>query len=640
MNDKPKAYLLELLEETKKSTNELLAINWTQGNNNIASKQIEVITSIIKNIKDDNIKSNYYSIFEELIENINNQQNYFIKGYNQSKNRSDINVSPLLTIAKDSEKLIEIVDFFDQLGYFDNNIVIVGANGSGKTFLTKKFKEIITSKTGIVLPAQKMLIIPSFKGVLNPTTTKNNISKLHTKQIDSRITYDTLKDDSVPYNYMLSSGGEFRVLLENLLSENNELVHKRYCLGKSGGEIDYHEKSNLDKTFEIWNFLIEHRTIKCENGINIMLESSDNTIEPYDIYKMSDGEKAVLYNIAHVIQAPQDGIIIIDEPEMFLHKTIINKLWDKLEQERPDCFFIYLTHDLDFASSRASSSKSWIKSFEYNGNNVGTSKSHKWELIPIEDNEIPEDLLMLILGSRKKILFCEGDESRSIDKKVYEILFPNLTITPVKGCKKVIEYTKAYNDLPDRNHEAIGIIDKDFRVQNQLDRLKTNNIHSFQVAEIENLFLDRAFLNLFAERYEHPKPLIQDIERKTINELINKKEIQVSNYVSSKINYYFSESHVSKGNNLLDIKKQYEEFTKEVDIDEWHRERTEFIDDIISNKKYDEAIKIFNHKGLVKFVNECLSMSNYSERALRFLQSSTQAQDILKKHFPDILTNS
>ncbi len=636
MNDKPKDYLLELLEETKKSTNELMAINWTQGNNNIASKQMEVITSIIKNIKDDNIKSNYYSIFEELIENINNQQNYFIKGYNQSKNRLDINVSPLLTIAKDSEKLVEIVDFFDQLGYFDNNIVIVGANGSGKTFLTKKFKEIITSKTGIVLPAQKMLVIPSFEGVLNPTTTKEKISKLHTEQIDSRITYDASKTDSVPYHYMQSHGVEFRVLLENLLSENNELVHKRYCLGKSGGEIDYHEKSNLDKTFEIWNFLIEHRTIKCDNGINIMLESSYNTINPYDIYQMSDGEKVVLYNIAHVIQAPQDGIIIVDEPEMFLHKTIINKLWDKLEQERPDCLFIYLTHDLDFASSRASSSKSWIKSFEYNK----IRKNHKWELISIEDNEIPEDLLMLILGSRKKILFCEGDESRSIDKKVFEILFPNLTITPVKGCKKVIEYTKAYNDLPDRNHEAIGIIDKDFRDQTQLDRLKTNKIHSFQVAEIENLFLDRTFLNLFAEKYDHSRTLIQDIEQKTIKELSDKKEMQVSNYVSSKINYYFSESHVSKGNDLLDIKKQYEEFTKEVDIDEWHRERTEFIDNIISNKNYDEAIKVFNDKGLVKFVNECFSMRNYRDRALSFLQGSAQAQDELRKHFPAVLTNS
>lgn len=636
MTENPKANILEILEEAKVNSNLLIQINWSNQINGIANKLIEILPSLIRDINEDKVKTYYYSIFEELIKQINFSYIKFTQDYTSYKEIEDTDIGLIGQMVMTSEKLVEIVEFFDQLGYFDNNIVIVGANGSGKTFLTKKFKEIITSKTGIVLPAQKILIIPSFKGVLNPITTKENIDILHKKDRDSRTTYNPSKENSVPYDYMNSSGTEFKILLENLLSENNELVHRMRASGKLGDLVDYNEKSKLDQVFEIWNFLIEHRTIKCDNGINIMLESSDNNIDPYDIYQMSDGEKVVLYNIAHVIQAPQDGIIIVDEPEMFLHKTIINKLWDKLEQERPDCLFIYLTHDLDFASSRASSSKSWIKSFEYNK----IRKNHKWELISIEDNEIPEDLLMLILGSRKKILFCEGDESRSIDKKVFEILFPNLTITPVKGCKKVIEYTKAYNDLPDRNHEAIGIIDKDFRDQTQLDRLKTNKIHSFQVAEIENLFLDRTFLNLFAEKYDHSRTLIQDIEQKTIKELSDKKEMQVSNYVSSKINYYFSESHVSKGNDLLDIKKQYEEFTKEVDIDEWHRERTEFIDNIISNKNYDEAIKVFNDKGLVKFVNECFSMRNYRDRALSFLQGSAQAQDELRKHFPAVLTNS
>ena len=65
---------------------------------------------------------------------------------------------------------------------------------------------------------------------------------------------------------------------------------------------------------------------------------------------MSDGERAVLYLIVQVLCIPDNKKLIIDEPELHLHGSIMNRLWKGLEQVRPDCLFIYITHDTDFAA--------------------------------------------------------------------------------------------------------------------------------------------------------------------------------------------------------------------------------------------------------------------------------------------------
>lgn len=82
---------------------------------------------------------------------------------------------------------------------------------------------------------------------------------------------------------------------------------------------------------------------------------------------MSDGERVTIYLLGQCLIAPNDMTIIIDEPEIHLHKSIMYRLWDKIEEFCPNKTFIYITHDLDFAASRKEATKIWVKS--YFGNN-------------------------------------------------------------------------------------------------------------------------------------------------------------------------------------------------------------------------------------------------------------------------------
>lgn len=394
---------------------------------------------------------------------------------------------------------------------------------------------------------------------------------------------------------------------------------------KKGLPIEDPEFTNLDKAIDMWNSLITHRTIDCKDGMNLTANVEDNV--SYPAVQMSDGEKVMLFLIAQVLQAPQDGFIIIDEPEMYLHKTVLNKLWDILEKERQDCLFIYLTHDLTFASSRTSAKKIWIRSFKHPNN---------WQIEELPENEIPEALLMELLGSRKNILFCEGQKG-SIDEKVYAILYPELTITPVGSCFEVINHTKAFNRIPNIGIKSYGLIDSDHHKPERLVKLQTENIYLFSVAEVENLFLDEDFLEIIVEKTSADKDAVKKIKKDIIEEFKNNIELQTSNYVSAKINYFFSNSHVTKGNTIDAVKNNYNYFTEEIDIDKWYGFRKSELEKIIEEDDYSSVIKVFNHKGLKTKASKYLKVSDFTDRSLRILKNEDESKKTLYKYFPQEL---
>ena len=344
-----------------------------------------------------------------------------------------------------------------------------------------------------------------------------------------------IKDD-IPYSATKQYGSEFRNVLAALYSERMA-KQNRFCNAFKRGEnlTKQDLQSVLDRVIDIWNFLIEHRTLECDDSNKLIL-TGEGVDGNYPAFRMSDGERIILYLVGRVLLAPENSLIIIDEPEMYLHKTIVDKLWNKLEWERRDCVFLYLTHDLQFAASR-DAKKCWIRSFDY---------PSKWNIDVIRDNVIPEELLLKLLGSRKKILFCEGKRN-SLDSNIFELLFEDYTITPVETCKDVINFTRSFNKIPNTVAKAYGMIDHDFWPEEQLAKLEKQNVFSYDVAEVENLFLLPDVITGFA-KYKNEKCDIDEIKKRILNQFEKDKQAQVSQFVSSAINAYFKSSHISAGN--------------------------------------------------------------------------------------------
>ena len=89
------------------------------------------------------------------------------------------------------------------------------------------------------------------------------------------------------------------------------------------------------------------------------------------------------------------------------------RLWNAIEAERPDCMFMYITHNLNFATSRVNSQLIWVK-------NMPAFESWEYELLD-SDNDKLDALQLEIMGNRQKVLLIEGGEKSSLDKKYMRV---------------------------------------------------------------------------------------------------------------------------------------------------------------------------------------------------------------------------
>lgn len=512
---------------------------------------------------------------------------------------------------------------FKAIGFVNSNVVLIGANGSGKTTFANLIRdELERTETGIVIPAQKLLIFPTFTFLPTYTSAYSAYNNRQKEVLDDKETYTANQGDSLPYDITKKYGSEMRLLLSALIGERLA-KRNRYCSDIKDGEIVDTKafKSVLDEVIDLWNDFIGHRELFSDDSGNLQIRYGSTH---YPAYKMSDGEREILYVVGRVLLAKESSLIIVDEPELHLHKSILNKLWDCLEKRRKDCMFVYLTHDIEFASSR-SARKCWLKAFS-------PGQLDEWDIELINDGVIPEELLMMILGSRKRILFCEGKKS-SLDCQVFEALFHDYTIVPVESCKRVIDYTRAFNQIERKYSEAIGIIDSDFRTKEQLEKLKTENVFSYSVSEIENLFLVEDFIKGFAE-YKHEELDFSDIKGRILALFEKSINQQASLFVAQRINEQFKESHVKSGQTKDEITKNYSDFTSRIDIEKWFAERKEELEKIVSSEDYEKAIMVYNNKGLHLILEKSLGLSSFNSKALDYLRNSDKAKEILRFFFP------
>ena len=226
---------------------------------------------------------------------------------------------------------------FEQIKHIEGSIVMIGANGSGKSTFARQFNGKISGNL-VILSAQHLLHYTKSRTI---STQGNELEKVRNFQRNTKLS------NSSDFQQLITT--DMNELINALISQHTDCSFKYY-------ESDKKEISFLSKTAELWNKIVEHRALEVSRtGLTI----SGDGINSYDFNQLSDGEKAIFYYIAHILLASENSYIIVDEPENHLHLTICNKLWDELEKKRSDCKFIYLTHNLNFATSRSNSTVLW-----------------------------------------------------------------------------------------------------------------------------------------------------------------------------------------------------------------------------------------------------------------------------------------
>lgn len=237
--------------------------------------------------------------------------------------------------------------------------------------------------------------------------------------------------------------------------------------------------------------------------IEISVRESDQVVAskcggtPYSIAELSDGERNALLIAANVLTVKNGTLVLIDEPERHLHRSIISPLLTLLFSKRHDCAFIVSTHDVMLPLDNPSARTLLIRGCTYAGSSV-----NGWDadLVPPE-TEIDDDLKKDILGARRKLLFIEGTE-RSLDKPLYSLVFPTVSVVAKSSCCDVEYAVSSIRDSGDLHWlHAFGIVDNDQRTEADINRLKGKGIYALSVFSVESIYYHPCVQCLVAQRH-------------------------------------------------------------------------------------------------------------------------------------------
>jgi hypothetical protein len=197
-----------------------------------------------------------------------------------------------------------------------------------------------------------------------------------------------------------------------------------------------------------------------------------------------------------VLTANDGALILVDEPERHLHASIVSPLLIQLFAKRPDCTFIVSTHELSLPVSCPNSRTVLVRDSTTVNNDISG-----WDLDVLEPGiEIDDATKEAIIGSRRKMLFIEGNAA-SLDKPLYEILFPGVSIFPRSTCYDVERAVSSVRDTAQISWvQACGIVDQDQLSPDKKVALEAKGVFALSVYSVEALYYNPTVVGAIAAR--------------------------------------------------------------------------------------------------------------------------------------------
>jgi len=481
----------------------------------------------------------------------------------------------------------------DQIITTGRNLLFVGANGSGKTRLGTWLEMSSPEKDRVFrISAQKSLSMPD-------STTPVSI-----ELAERNLLFGSPTDAANKHHYRWQRKpattplDDYAKLMVFLFSDETEENAKYKVVQRQSTTKVEPPLTRLDKVKQAWERILPHRELVI-GGLRIQTQVRGDVNKIYNSSEMSDGERVIFYLIGQCLAAPKDGIVVIDEPELHLHKSVQAPLWAEVERLRPDCLFVYLTHDVDFAVAQEGAQRVWLKSFD------GTSWD--WELIE-DKGDLPDDLLIEVLGSRKPVVFVEGVNG-SHDVSLYREILTGFLVIPRGSCDQVIQAVRALRSNTQLHHlQVYGLIDRDRRMGPEIAALQTDNIYSLDVAEVENLFCTQEILALVSARLARDATtdfhgVVTHVFKQLKAELDTQVSLRVIAEVKFKLNLFDASA---RGVSALSTALQ--QLAQGINVSALYAQFDGEFQTVINTTDYRGLLRLYNRKSLPDQIGSALGL--------------------------------
>ena len=356
-------------------------------------------------------------------------------------------------------------------------LFIVGANGAGKSALIQHFVSSNRGKPIQRISAHRQTWLQSGSIDLTPQRRKEFDHQNPNMEVQDQARW---RDDYAQWRQS--------VVLFDLVAKENSRA-RRIASYVDSGNVGEAEKTSAESSspFDQLNELLQIGTLAVtldnSNDKEILARHRDGTA-PFSIAQMSDGERNAAIIAATVLTVEPGTVLLIDEPERHLHRSIIEPFLSALFARRTDCPFVVSTHEITLPVANQNARVLMVRSCKWSGH-----KATAWDVGVLESKaDLPEDLKRAILGSRKKILFVEGD-SNSLDLPLYHALFPEISVVPKGSYTDVEKAVKGMRGSQSLHHvEAFGLIDRDTRDEEKVQQLAQDGVFALNVYSVESLY--------------------------------------------------------------------------------------------------------------------------------------------------------
>ena len=509
-----------------------------------------------------------------------------------------------------------------------------GANGSGKTRLAVHIEQELGLVAHRISAHRALSLNPSVPKIsereaLNGLRTGFRDSHRQANQLSYRQGHRWQGKEAT---WLLN---DYDYLVQALFAEqaNTALAsHRRLRAGTS----DNAEPTNFEDLSEIWDRLLPHRSLEI-SGDDITVRIPDQPAT-YPASEMSDGERAVFYLVGQTLVAGEGSVLIVDEPELHLHPSIMTLLWDELGAARPDCAFVFITHSLEFAAARPGA-KYLVRKYH---------PLSAWTIDPVpEDTGFSEEFTTLILGARRPVLFVEGTAS-SLDRSIYDACYPGHLILPLASCEAVIHAVASM-----RTNAALtrvtchGIVDGDHRTANEIEYLRGRGVIVLPVAELENVFLLPEVSRTIAEYEAHEGDGL-DARLKNLQQAVfesiassDQKRATELRYVTRQVDRALKRVDLSAATSVEELETCYRDNVVSLDVGALTTIIEHQIDSAIQADDLPTLLAIYENKGLLALAAKHLKGTNlksfkaWLERVLR-KGSAPELTRAIRHALPDL----
>ena len=577
-------------------------------------QQVDEDFSILINLINNELEDDFLS--DDVTEKYKNLRNTWLESLSNCYDGDVYMYETTLPQLLENFKVIKLFSFISKV---NTTTVIIGANGVGKSSLINELRKNSIDEM-YVLPAQKLLYF-----VLN-FRERNNVTKekyiSESKQVDIKI--DTI--DLYPFHIENSISNTFTKLITLLVKDYTNIVTRR-----SRKEKDL-PLTLWDRVEQIWNKIFPEIIFELEPDDRVVKVEKNGS--KYSINGLSDVERCILFYIGNVLLAPENSYIIVDEPETFLNAAVYNELWDLLISERPDCQFIFASHNMDFVQSRTNATYVWCKKFE-------APYDLDYELLE-KSQEVPLSLLTEVSGTRKPVLFCEGTKN-SIDYQIYSKLFSEFCfVKPVQGHKQVIQYTKAYNDLQHiHGNTAYGIIDNDWMDESNIQVYKEQNIFVLPFNEVEMILVDEAVVKscLPFDDDTGQQRKFNNFKDAIISSCREKKDKIISIALKKRLDEFMESHFIEKSEpNKYDAHVFLDSLASEFDVDSTFNKINSIVEASLATSDFSTILKICNlKKEIIDYRGNTEITPKFKEKSLsRITLDSDLQKELRHKYFEEL----